>query len=85
MAIGGNFNNIFENYNNNVLGNHDNKYLNNAARGLEKVDSAILSLTPPSERSDIMWKRNLLAQVLGQNEIYPSADVYKAQFAPYLK
>ena len=86
MSISGNLNNVLANYNNNYLnlGHYDNKYVDKLARNVEKVDSALLSFTPPSQRADIMWRRNLLAQLTGQKEIYPSAEVCKAQYAPYI-
>ncbi len=66
------------------VGKYDNKKANELANNLAKFDAAMLAATPPSRRADIMWQRNLWARACGKDDIYPPAEVCKAQYAPYV-
>ena len=67
----------------NVIGNSG--FANKVSSNLETLDNIMLYNMPPSKRADVMWQRNRLSQIMGGKEIYPPADVYQAQFAPYLR
>lgn len=48
-------------------------------------DELLLANMPPSKRADVVWKRNRFSQLLGRGEIYPTPEVCRAQFVPYLQ
>ncbi len=67
----------------NAIGNSG--FANKVSSNLETLDNIRLYNMPPSKRADVMWRRNRLSQIMGGKEIYSPAEVYQAQFAPYIR